>query len=87
MKKFTGWIIVGTLISYLISVFVSPAILVLPTLFAWAILLLRWSDITKGVRNQASILLILGLLALLFSLSKGVFLGFLIRKPPPMRNL
>jgi hypothetical protein len=76
MKKFTGWLIVGTLVSYLLCVFVSPVILVLPTLLAWVILFLRWTDLRKSARNQAGILLLLGLFTLLFSASKGVFLGF-----------
>lgn len=76
MKKFTGWIIVGTLVSYLLSVFVSPSILVLPTLFSWLTLLLMWGELRRSARNQAFILLALGLLALLFSAFNGVFLGF-----------
>jgi hypothetical protein len=76
MKKYNGWIIVGTLISYLLSVFVSPKILPMPTLLAWLIPILMWNGLGKSSRNQAVVLLSLGILALLFSAFKGVFLGF-----------
>lgn len=76
MKKISGWIIVGTLVSYLLSVFVSQKLLILPTCFAWMILTLAWTELGKSGRNQAIILLSLGLLALLFSVYHGVFLGF-----------
>ncbi len=76
MKKYTGWIIVGTFISYLLDVFVSQKILFLPTLFAWMIPLLMWNDVGKSARNQATILLSLGTLTLIFAKFNGVFLGF-----------
>ncbi|SHO43752.1 hypothetical protein [Desulfopila aestuarii] len=76
MKKVAGWIIASTLISYLLSVFVSPRFLALPTLLAWMILFLMWTELGKSGRNQAIILLVLGALALLFSSINGVFLGF-----------
>ncbi len=76
MKKYNGWIIVGTLISYLLSVFVSPRILPLPTLLAWMIPLLMWNNLGKSSRNQAVMLLSLGIPALLFAAVNGVFLGF-----------
>jgi hypothetical protein len=76
MKKYNGWIIVGTFISYLLSVFISPKILPLATLLAWLIPLLMWGSLGKSSRNQAVILLSLGISALLFSAVNGVFLGF-----------
>ncbi len=76
MKKFTGWIIVGTLITFLLSVFISPHILWIATLLAWLIPLLMWTGLGKSSRNQAVTLFTLGVLALLFSTFNGVFLGF-----------
>ena len=76
MKKYTGWIITGTLITYLLSVFIAPSILALPTLLSWMIVILMWTELSKSAQNQATVLLGLGGVALLFSAYKGVFLGF-----------
>jgi len=76
MKKITGWIIVGTLVSYLLSVFISPRLLPLPAFLAWMIVLLMWTELGKSNRSQATILLVLGISALLFAAYNGIFLGF-----------
>lgn len=75
MKKYLGWLIVGTLITYLGSVFLHPGIMILPAVLAWLVLLLTWQDQSQGARNQSFTLLVLGALALLFAGYKGVFLG------------
>jgi len=67
---------VGTLLSYLLSVAISTSILALSAFFAWAILILMWNELGKSAKNQATILIGLGVMALLFSAYNGVFLGF-----------
>lgn len=75
MKKNIGWIIVGTLVFYLLSVFV-PIPLTVPTLLAWLVPLLMWHTLGKSASNQALLLLLTGFVAIFFSASQGVFLGW-----------
>jgi hypothetical protein len=75
MKKYIGWIIVGTLVLYLLSI-VAPFMLAVPTVLAWLVPLLMWRNLGKGACNQASLLVIIGCTALFFSAHQGVFLGW-----------
>lgn len=75
MKNYTGYMIVATLVSYLISVVFPPA-LILTTLLAWLVPILMWSSLGKSALQQAFVLLGLGFSAIVFSAAKGVFLGF-----------
>lgn len=74
MKKYIGWIIVGTLVLYLISIPV-PSILGSATLLGWIVPVLMWPGLGKGARNQALLLLIIGVLLIVFAAFKGVFIG------------
>ncbi len=75
MNKNIGWIVFGTLLFYLLSVPVS-FLLPLPTLLAWLVPLLTWKNLAKNARHQASLLVVIGLIALVFSACQGVFLGW-----------
>ena len=75
MKKYLGWLFVGTLIFYLLSVFV-PVLQVISTLLGWCVPLLMWSTLGKGARKQAISLILIGCITHAFSVWKGVFLGW-----------
>lgn len=75
MQKYIGWIIVGTLVLYLISIPV-PFILALSTLLAWLVPVLMWPTLGKGARSQALLLLITGGFLVVFAAFQGVFLGW-----------
>lgn len=74
MKKYTGLMIVGTLISYLLSQ-VVPAVIFVTTLLAWMIPVLMWRNLDKSALQQASILLGVGFAAVGYASLQGVFLG------------
>ena len=71
MKKYTGWLIAGTLISYLPSL-VFPILTLPQALLAWMVPLLIWKDLGRGIRNQTLGLGAAGLAAHLFSALHGV---------------
>ena len=75
MQKYTGWIILATLIFYLVSVII-PVILPLPALLAWLVCLLTWRGLDRNATRQALVLLTSGIAALLFAGSQGVYLGW-----------
>ncbi len=75
MRKYTGWVILSTLVFYLSSVLV-PFLLTVPTLLAWLVPLLMWRVLGKNACNQALLLLLTGFLAIIFSATQGVFLGW-----------
>ncbi|MBU0947085.1 MAG: hypothetical protein KJ804_01305 [Proteobacteria bacterium] len=75
MRKYIGWIIVGTLVLYLLSVLAS-FLLAVPTLLAWLVPLLIWPTLGKGSRNQSLLLMLIGCMALLFAAYRGIFLGW-----------
>jgi hypothetical protein len=70
-----GWIVLGTLIFYLLSV---PAsfLLPLPTLFAWMVPILAWRTLAQNARRQALLLVVIGLVALFFSACNGIVLNW-----------
>ena len=75
MRKYTGWIILGTLVFYLISIEV-PVVLFVPAFLAWLVCLLTWRTLGVNAIRQALVLLSIGVVALLFAASQGVFLGW-----------
>ncbi len=75
MRKYTGLIILGTLVLYLISV-VVPMVLPVPTFLAWLVCLLTWQTLGKSATRQTLVLLSTGVAALLFAAAQGVFLGW-----------
>jgi hypothetical protein len=75
MKKYTGFLIVGTLVFYLLSLLV-PFVLTVSTFLAWLVVLLMWRHLGRGAVQQTVLLLSTGFIAILFSASQGVFLGW-----------
>lgn len=76
MHKHIGWVVLGTLIFYLLSVPVS-FLLPLPTLLAWMVPILTWHTLAQNARRQALLLVVIGLVALVFSACNGVFLNWM----------
>lgn len=66
--------IVGTLVTYLLSQ-VMPAAIFVTTLLAWTIPVLLWRNLDKSALQQASLLLGVGFAAVAFAAAHGVFLG------------
>ncbi len=75
MKKYIGWIIVGTLALYLLSIPVS-VVLAVPTLLSWLVPLLMWRSLGNSARNQTLLLIGIGSILLFFSAHQGVFPGW-----------
>ena len=75
MKKYIGWIILGTLALYLLSI-PFPFVWPLDTLFAWLVPLVMWTSLGKSARNQTLLLLAIGSILLVFSAWRGVFTGW-----------
>jgi hypothetical protein len=75
MKNHMGWIVLSTLVFYLLSLLI-PFMLAAATLSSWLVLLLVWRTLGRGACNQALLLLIIGCIFLLFSAYGGVFLGW-----------
>ena len=75
MKKYIGWIIVGTLVLYLLSV-PFPFMRAVPTLFAWLVPMIMWDTLGKSARNQTLSLMAIGIMLLIFSAWRGVFPGW-----------
>ncbi|NTU73948.1 hypothetical protein HGB07_07380, partial [Candidatus Roizmanbacteria bacterium] len=75
MIKYSGLIIVGTLVFYLLSV-LAPFLLIVPTLLAWLVFLLTWRTLGKNATRQASLLMLIGFIAIFFSAGRGIFLDW-----------
>ena len=75
MIKYSGLIIVGTLVFYLSSV-LAPFLLTVATLLAWLVSILTWRTLGKNAIRQASLLLLIGFIAICFSASRGVLLDW-----------
>lgn len=75
MSKYIGFIILSVLAFYLLSV-VLPFALIVSSLMAWLVPILMWRELGKTASKQAILLLFIGSFSLLFSASKGVFLGW-----------
>ncbi len=67
--------IVGTFVCYLLSVLI-PFMLVVPTLLAWLVPILKWRSLGKRAVQQTLLLLAIGFMAIVFSAGQGVFLGW-----------
>lgn len=75
MEQRIGWVILSTLIFFLLSFMISglfPAAVI----SAWMVPVLSWRTLAKNGRRQALLLFSAGAAALLFSSYKGVFLGW-----------
>ena len=75
MKKYIGWIILGTLVLYLVSI-PLPVMLSVPVLLSWLVPLLMWRTLGKSACQQALTLLAMGSMLLIFSAHQGIFFGW-----------
>jgi hypothetical protein len=75
MQPTTGWIVLATLITTLMSRGHLLTALV-PTLLAWSANLLMWPTQSRSAKRQATLLTGLGCLALLFAALNGSWLGW-----------
>lgn len=73
LKKHTGWLVLGTLLFYLLTVppFIS---VLLPTILAWSANFAMWHTLAPSAKRQVSWLMAIGIAALLFAASKGTWM-------------
>ncbi len=72
MRKYIGWVIVSTLVVYLLSLQV-PFFLFAATLLAWSVPLIMWQNFEKAACIQALFLITMGFIFLCIAAYKGVF--------------
>jgi hypothetical protein len=75
LQRYTGWLIFAALLLFLVSR-LTPSLVILLAMLFWLIVIVEWSRLAPGARRQASLLLVAGIAALLFSAQHGVFLGW-----------
>ncbi|SMC55620.1 hypothetical protein SAMN02746065_104115 [Desulfocicer vacuolatum DSM 3385] len=75
MKKYIGWIILGTLVLYLVSIRV-PVMTAVPTLLSWLVPILMWPTLGKSAGSQALMLMGTGAVLLLFAAHRDVVFGW-----------
>ncbi len=75
MRKYSGLMIVGTFVFYLLSV-VVPSVMIISTTLAWLVPLVMWRTLGRRAVQQALLLLLIGFVAILFSANHGVFPGW-----------
>jgi len=75
MRKYIGWIILGTLLFYLGGT-LWPISRTVAVFFSWLVPLIMWKSLGRNSCNQTLFLLLAGLLALVFAGSRGIFLGW-----------
>lgn len=75
IQHYTGWLILGTLISFLASKLL-PNLFHLVTVLAWLVVAVQWKQLSSSSRKQADFLLFFGILALVFAYSQGIFPGW-----------
>lgn len=73
VKKSTGWLVLGTLVFFLLSV-AGWVNTVLPTLCAWGANAAMWHTLPKGAKRQVLILMGVGVLALIFAATQGIWM-------------
>ncbi|NLQ16215.1 hypothetical protein HGG82_01090 [Marinomonas sp. M1K-6] len=73
LKKYTGWLVLGTLLFYLLSVTQLISVL-LPTILAWLANIAMWHTLAPSAKRQVTWLMAIGVAALLFAGSKGTWM-------------
>ncbi len=73
LSKITGWLVLATLVCFLLSVaHVVPV--VIPTVFAWCANVAVWSSLPSTAKRQVSLLLGIGVVALAYAATQGVWM-------------
>lgn len=75
MKQYTGWVVLGTLVFFLLSV-LFPLLQPVPIALSWLVPLWMWRRLGSSAQVQTVVLLAIGTVAICFSASQGVFLGW-----------
>ena len=75
LQRYTGWLILATLLLFLVSK-LNSSLFGVVAILAWLVVIVEWNRLSAGSRRQAYSLLIVGIAALLFSAWHGVFLGW-----------
>ncbi len=75
MQRYTGWLILFTLLFFLVSR-LNSSFFIGVAMLAWLVVIMEWNRLSAGSRNQAYFLLAVGIPALLFSAWHGIFLGW-----------
>lgn len=75
LKKYAGWFVLGTLIFYLFSVTQFISVLI-PTLLAWFANTAMWHTLAPSAKRQVSWLMGIGVAALLFAGTQGVWMSW-----------
>jgi len=75
LKKYAGWFVLGTLIFYLLSVTQFISVLI-PTLLAWFANMAMWHTLAPSAKRQVSWLMGIGVAALLFAGTQGVWMSW-----------
>lgn len=75
MIRYSGWVIFGTLLFFLLGSF-SSNFYVPASILAWLVPILMWKTLGGNARKQALALLFGGTFAIIFSGFNGVFLGW-----------
>jgi hypothetical protein len=73
LKQYTGWLVLGTLLFYLLSVTQLISVL-LPTLLAWGANFAMWHTLAASAKRQVSWLMVIGSASLLFAGSQGIWM-------------
>lgn len=75
LQRYTGWLILATLLVFLVSEFI-PSLFVMVSILAWLVVIVEWNRLSTSSRKQAYFLLGVGIATLLFAAWHGVFLGW-----------
>jgi len=75
LQRYTGWIILATLILFILGN-LNPTLILVVAATAWLVVVIEWNRLHTGPRRQAAFLLVAGIVALIFSYQQGVFLGW-----------
>ncbi|WP_034633534.1 hypothetical protein [Maridesulfovibrio bastinii] len=75
LQRYTGWLILATLIIFILSRFNSGLVILLAAI-AWLVVIIEWFKLPLSSRKQAGILFIAGIAGLIFAAANGVFLGW-----------
>ncbi|WP_291329797.1 hypothetical protein [Desulfovibrio sp. UCD-KL4C] len=75
LQKYTGWLILATLILFIASGLIQPLVTAV-AIMAWLVVIIEWNRLPATSRKQACFLISAGIIALLFSAQNGIFLGW-----------
>ena len=75
VQRYSGWLILATLLFFIASHRI-PSLFVIVALLAWTVVAVEWTNLPRGSRQQACLLGLGGVAALLYAAQHGIFLGW-----------